>query len=122
MNRVTIKTSTIFVSVGDKTQVYRSVDQVPPPLRRKLEMSTHSLNSATILIADRNGREELTRSLRGLPSPIRTRLAASLGVSPDAAGSGMPKWPALRGLARHWVEFLFPGAIAVLIWLAASQY
>ncbi|MBX9603112.1 MAG: hypothetical protein K2X35_19060 [Bryobacteraceae bacterium] len=119
---MTIKTSTIFVSVGDRTEVYRSVDQVPPPLRRKLEMSTHSLNSATILIADRNGREELTRSLRGLPSPIRTRLAASLGVSSEEAGAGLPKWPALRGLARHWAELVFPGAIAVLIWLAVSQY
>jgi hypothetical protein len=58
MPRVTVKTSTIFISVGEKTKVYRSVNDVPPPLRKKLEQSTNGINSATILIADRRGDRE----------------------------------------------------------------
>ena len=59
MQRVTVKTSTIFIAKGGKTQVYRSVSEVPPRLRKELEESTNSFNSATILIADRRGREEI---------------------------------------------------------------
>src|SRR5579864_3441048 len=78
MSRVTLKSSTIFISVGNKTEVFRSVDDVPPPLRKKLEQSTNSINSATILIADRKGKEEIVRAIRGLPSSLRSRLSTSL--------------------------------------------
>src|SRR5579862_7666941 len=88
MQRVTVKTSTIFIAKGGKTQVYRSVSEVPPRLRKQLEESTNSFNSATILIADRRGREEIVRALNGMPSSLRTRLASSLAskqpVAPDA--------------------------------------
>ena len=82
MQRVTVKTSTIFIAKGGKTQVYRSVSEVPPRLRKELEESTNSFNSATILIADRRGREEILRALNGLPSGLRTRLASSLASKP----------------------------------------
>ena len=48
MQRVTVKTSTIFIAKGGKTHVYRSVSEVPPRLRKELEESTNSFNSATI--------------------------------------------------------------------------
>ena len=35
--------------------VYRSVEEVPDPLKRQLLRSTNGLNSATIVIADRRG-------------------------------------------------------------------
>src|SRR6266852_5356088 len=78
MSRVTLKSSTIFISVGNKTEVYRSVEDLPPALRKKLEQSTNGINSATILIADRKGKEEIVRAIRGLPSSLRSRLSASL--------------------------------------------
>ena len=126
MDRHTIKTATIFAAVGDKTEVYRSVDDMPAPLRKQLEASTNSLNSATILIADRNGREELVRALRGLPSHVRTRLARPLGVAPaEAAPHRVAPAPrhriALHFLMRNWAEILLPGAIGLLLWLAVTQ-
>ena len=63
MQRVTVKTSTIFIAKGAKTRVYRSVQDVPPQLRKELEHSTNGFNSATILIADRRGREEIDAGL-----------------------------------------------------------
>jgi|SRR5579884_345431 len=117
MGRVTVKSSTIFISVGDKTQVFRSVDDVPPRLRKKLEQSTNGINSATILIADRRGREEIVRAIRGLPSGVRSRFASSLHKEAEE-NTNLPR--PLRMLARNWAEILLPGAIGLLVWLLFS--
>jgi hypothetical protein len=63
-----VKASTIVVAVGDDTAVYRSIREVPAELRRKLRRATNSVNSATILIADKRGREQIARAMRKLPN------------------------------------------------------
>ena len=113
MSRVTLKSSTIFISVGDKTEVYRSVDEVPAPLRKKLEQSTNGINSATILIADRGGKEEIVRAIRGLPSGLRSRLATSLRKEADRDSTPI-RWASLW---EEWAEFLLPGALGLVVWL-----
>src|SRR6204780_4211536 len=121
MQRVTVKTSTIFIAKGGKTQVYRSVSEVPPRLRKELEESTNSFNSATILIADRKGREEILRALNGLPSGLRSRLASSLNRnSAPSAGSDARKAPnrVLQFLEGNWIEPLLPPAVVAIVWLA----
>jgi hypothetical protein len=120
MNRVTVKTSTIFIAKGGRTQVYRSVEEVPQRLRKELEASTNSFNSATILIADRRGREEILRALNGLPSSLRSRLASSLAPRSTESPQKPPIAPAsvLRFLRRNWVEIMLPGAVGFIIWLA----
>ena len=118
MPRLTVKSSTIFISVGDKTRIFRSVSDVPPRLRKKLEQSTNGINSATILIADRRGREEIVRAIRGLPSGVRSRFAASLRK--EAVGeTNLTR--RFRGLWRNWAEILLPGAIGLLVWLLFSM-
>jgi len=121
MNRVTVKTSTIFIAKGRRTQVFRSVHEVPPELRKELEESTNSFNSATILIADRRGRAEIIKALNGLPSGLRSRLTASL--TPRAAAEAAPaietRPSALVGfLRRRWLEITLPAAVAVVVWAA----
>jgi hypothetical protein len=71
-----VKTSTIFISAGEIESVYRSVEDVPDPLKRQLIRSTNGLNSATIVIADRQGRKEIARAIRNLPTPPASRPAA----------------------------------------------
>lgn len=111
MERLTVKTSTIFIAVGDKTKVYRSVQDIPPRLRRKLEETTNGINAATILIADRNGREEIVRALRGMPSTLRGRVAAKLRNQSRGVAKRAMDW-------KSWLEILLPGLVGLLIWAA----
>ena len=113
MSRVTLKSSTIFISVGDKTEVYRSVADVPPPLRKKLEQSTNGINSATILIADRKGKEEIVRAIRGLPSSLRAKIATAKDEARPERRA-VSRWAAVW---QDWAEFLLPAAIGVAVWL-----
>lgn len=116
MSRVTLKKSTIFISVGDKTRIYHSVDQVPPALRKKLEQSTNGLNSATILIADRRGRQELARAIRGLPAGARPPAGPAREERPQSAA--LREWRAVWGTAKRvWLEFLLPPALGAAVWL-----
>ncbi len=115
MSRVTLKTSTIFIAVDGKTRVYRSVEEIPAPLRKRLEQSTNGANSATILIADRRGRQEIARAIRGLPAAVRSPLAKSHPV-----GEPIPRdSPLLRTtqfLRDSWLELLLPPLLGALVW------
>jgi hypothetical protein len=124
MSRVTLKSSTIFISVGNRTEVYRSVADVPPSLRKKLEQSTNGINSATILIADRKGKEEIVRAIRGLPSDLRSRLGppareeAPAPIRQWAMPPSIP-WTRIARAWEDWAEFLLPAAIGAAAIAAA---
>jgi hypothetical protein len=128
MQRVTLKTSTIFISKGDRTRVYRSVGEIPEGLRKELETSTNGFNSATILIADRRGREEVRRALKGMPSALRTRFSPPLDAAPPQSAVvapltpvSLPAIPAFWEHARaHWPKIAVPLAVALATWVAYS--
>ena len=82
------QSSTVLISADGADRVYRSVDEVPYPLRHRLLKSTNSGNSATILIADRRGRQEIAKAMRKLPGTGQRRLMQSLlSGSTDPAGN-----------------------------------
>jgi len=72
------QTSAVMISAGGNDLVYRSVEEVPARLRSQLLKSTNGANSATILIADRRGRKEVSKAVRSLPGPAQKRLLSSL--------------------------------------------
>lgn len=69
-----MKTSTIVISAGRTDAIYRSVSEIPQKLRKRLLKSTSGINSATILIADRRGKEELSKAIRRLPGSAQQKL------------------------------------------------
>ena len=81
------QTSTVLISSRGTDQVFRSVDDVPAGLRTRLLKSTNGANSATILIADRRGREELARVMRSLGAAGTARQRRAMRVQSLLAGT-----------------------------------
>lgn len=129
MAHLTAKSSTIFIAAEGATKVYRSVDEVPEKLRQRLVESTHGVNAATILIADKRGREELVRALQGRPSDLqcrvvntlRSRKGDSVGAKVNQSPSSQPLWQRLKSV-RTWLELLVPVAIGASLWFFIESH
>lgn len=122
MQQITAKSSTIFIAIGPETRVYRSVDDVPPQLRRRLVESTHGMNSATILIADKRGRAELVRALQGRSNEVQCRLIEALrSRKSDQTQNPQKRWY-LPNTWRMWVELFLPVAFGVSLWLLIESH
>jgi len=129
MAHLTARSSTIFIAAEGETKVYRSVEDVPAHLRKRLVESTHGVNAASILIADKRGREELVRALQGRPSDLQCRVVETLR-SRKAEGApaakktshwSQPLWQRLRSV-RTWVELLVPVAIGASLWFFIESH
>ena len=117
MDRLTQKYSTILVSLRDKTKVFHSLDEVPPRIREKLIETTHGTDSATLLIADQGGREEILRAIRDQPSDRFTRVAA------DSLASRLLAKPPRQRFHLTWAglgRFLVLASLAYLLWTVIS--
>ncbi len=108
------QTSTVLIATGSGCAVYRSVNEVPNPLREKLVKSTNSANSATILIADRRGRREIARVMRNIPGPVQRRLVHAIMGQDDP--SAAPEWltPARKRAILAALLFFVIAAVAFL--------
>ena len=121
-----VKTSAVLIASDDKRAVYRSVQDVPEPLRRRLVESTQGINSATIVIADHGGREhmekhmerpaEASAAMPGEPAPI---FETSVEAASEAPG-GAPGETVARSAPRSHGRLLGIGlAAAALAGVAA---
>jgi hypothetical protein len=119
MTGLIARTSTIFIGSENGTHVYRSMAEVPAPLRRKLQLSTTGINSATILIADRRGREELLRAMQGEPSQIWSLIA---GVRRQETGTPSQRKRFRLPAVRTWLELFLPVLVGASLWLLIDSH
>ncbi|MBV9305709.1 MAG: hypothetical protein JOZ45_06205 [Acidobacteriaceae bacterium] len=101
--------------------MFHSVEEVPPALRQRLQESTRSLNAATILIADKRGREELVRALQGEPSEVKCRLAEAIRARQLQSIALQKRREGSRSL-RRWLEFLLPVVIGASLWFFIESH
>jgi hypothetical protein len=118
MSRYTLKNSTVFVSIGEETRVFHSVDEVPAEWIRYFEKSKGRLRPQTILIADPKGREEILRGLQGLPSSVRPRWNPATirpGTAKTASAGAVPRfnWTRRQILAEVSLAALIGAGIAL---------
>ena len=105
-----------MISAGETAAVYRSVKEVPAPLRRKLLKSTNGLNSATILIADRRGGEEIARAIQNLPSSLQRRFLKPLREDAE----GVAAW-LLRPTVKTVIAWLLGAGSMLVIWFVFTH-
>jgi hypothetical protein len=131
----TIRKTTIYVATKEWTEVFASPKEIPGSLRREIVRSTRGMNSATILIADRGGREEIRKVLAGEPSALAGRLRgkyfrrAQKGVAAASAGATPPSRVRETAIWKRWIgqssranwrwisDLLLPGAVGLGLWL-----
>ena len=96
------QTTTILVARGDETKVYSGPDDMPAPLRNSLDRALQGELSATIVIADSRGKDEVARMLRELKEAAERRELAS------------------NATRRFAWQFALVGMLALLGWAALT--
>ena len=104
-----MKTSAVLIAAGGGQHVYPSVSAVPASLRKMLQDTTSGANSATILIADRRGKEEIAKALDRV-----AEATPELPVAPVVRLLGM-SW-------RNWVGVAIGFASGVIGWLVCAHH
>lgn len=112
-----IKTSTVLIAEGRNCDVYRSVQEVPEPLRSKLIHTTAGGNSGTIVIADRAGKEQLTRVMARREGQAAVMPAQAIPALPEetsepAMAEEIPADGTYRVFGVSWMAWA--GLLAVL--------
>jgi hypothetical protein len=105
-----------MIAAAGAEKVYRSMEEVPRPLRSKLLKSTNSPNAATILIADRRGRQEIARVMKSLgrvPGRLSKARGARAPLQAMLAGEAAPSSPA-------WLTRRRKFAILLIVWALAA--
>lgn len=105
-----LRQSAILIPEGDSLRVYHSIEELPWRLRARL--SDPRWDYATILIADRRGREEIAKALRGQPTALRFRSFREAAKPRNASLAG-PR----PGLILWLAAAVGSGALLALAWL-----
>ena len=132
-----MRTSAVWISTGDAPKFFGSLQEVPEGLRQQLVDSTNSVNSGTIVIADRGGRERLianaqpgTAARAGMRTrrygriPQFGRIAVTRTPPPESQPEPVALEPPATNVAEaaepraHWIAWaglvLVLGAAAVI--------
>lgn len=109
----TIKTTVVMVATAGSTRVFRSKSEVPDVLRQEMRRTIRRGNSATILIADRQGRRELLRSMRGKTSAVKVKAVV------DARRRRLRNRLWAEVLSLDWLDLGLVGLAGLLLWIAA---
>ncbi|HYI97868.1 MAG TPA: hypothetical protein VEX68_30295 [Bryobacteraceae bacterium] len=98
----------IFVSTGQRTRVFRSIEDVPAALRQKLNENISGPNCRTLIVADRRGREYLFRALK------RATTERSVSTSQHThMNRSSNRW---TGLRDYWLEIGLVALLGVASW------
>lgn len=100
MPRMVHKFSVVYVSTGDKTEVFRSVEAIPQDVRRHIARTARSSQVETLVIANEKGRELLQSQGWNRPDGPRSSLPS---LSPLLRWSIVGLLTAAVGLIVTWM-------------------
>ena len=103
-----VKSSTVMIATREENSFYRSMQEVPESLRRRLIETTNSENSGMIVIADRAGKEQWTEVVAHRESlQAKAAVRTPSEVPPPQRGIAGLSWAAWAGM----LLFLAAGAM-----------
>lgn len=105
-----MKTSAVMIAARGESGFYRSVQDVPEPLRTQLIETTTSPNSGIVVIADKAGKEQLTQVMARREQARADARDAQQSSEPAAAPRANDLSPITRLPWLAWAGF-----IAVLV-------
>lgn len=103
-----MKTSAVLIASGQERGFYKSVQEVPEPLRTRLKEMTNGVNAGTILIADRAGKERLTEAF------ARREAKAKMEAEKGAVATA-PAEPHSRAHWLKWVALFLVLALTAIV-------
>ncbi|HWF11091.1 MAG TPA: hypothetical protein VG297_21630 [Bryobacteraceae bacterium] len=109
-----MKTSAVMIAAQGEHGFYRSVQEVPEPLRTQLIETTTSPNSGTIVIADRAGKEQLTQVMARRAGNREEMPASAIAAEKEGAQEVR-----LRALRLPWLAW---GAFVLVLLLGIVFY
>lgn len=113
-----VRTSAVRVATRRGERVYRSLDDLPKGLQQRARNSLEGPNARTILIANQEAYDRISRDVGELP-PEMQRLRSSLLSRRSKRGVSV------RGADREWKVILFSGLTAIValwaFWLWSIQ-
>jgi hypothetical protein len=116
--RLTTKCSTIMITRKGETLIYHSLEEVPDDLRQKLLETTQGVHSATILIADKHGREEILQTMRRERSEGDSKLVnALIEDQRQQRQRALPPW---MGALPVVGRVLLVGSLGYVLWILAT--
>jgi hypothetical protein len=111
-----MKTSAVMIAAQGERGFYRSVQDVPEPLRTRLIETTTSPNSGIIVIADRAGKEQLTQVMaRREAGREGTEVTQDRSREAAVSDSQLPSISRLPWLA--WAGFVAVLALAAILFV-----
>ena len=115
-----VRTSAVRVATRDGQRVYRSLDDLPQPLQEQARHSLDGPNARTILIANQEAYDRISRDVGELPPEIERLRPAILG---RRAAQRRPR--PVRGTDLEWKVALAGGLTAIIglwaFWLWSLQ-
>ena len=101
-----VKTSSVLVASGEGEQVYRTIEDLPPELRDKLQKALSAAEAETIILADEQGRDQIFQVIRSLPTDLQRRVLSALHLAGPTEPQVTP--------GRSWKLWLLSAGVALL--------
>ena len=117
-----MKTSAVMIAARGESGFYRSVQDVPEPLRTQLIETTTSQNSGIIVIADKAGKEQLTQVLARREAKRSANITTEEGPGQPAIHTPKAVSPAVRLPWPAWAGFIVVLLVAVLFILFRTDW
>lgn len=110
------KTRTVRIATHEGDQLYHSIEDVPPELRQIVKQTLEGPNSETVLIANQEAYERLSRQFRELPDGFEEMARAPVeNAAAQPATAKLWAWAAaatlllILVLALAWGFFIRTG-------------